>query len=414
MTITQRINEKKEKRVKLIHDAREMVEAAEKEGRALDGEARQKWETMLADAEAIEKDVELLERQDKAERSILEASEPIHPEAKATKPDAEKLREQRNAAWRSYLAFGMDALEPEQRKILRDMSQGTDTAGGYLNPTEDFRAMLIKAMDAQVFMRGLSTMFTITMGDTLGAPSITADPSAASWTAEAGSISADSTLAIGKRQLVPNQLTKLIKISQKLLRVQGGVNADALVVDRISYLLAYALENGYLNGSGSSQPLGVFTASANGISTSRDYSTSNTATTIEADNLIGQKYNIKAQYWPGLQWIFGRAATGMIAKLKDGDGQYLWQPSYQAGQPDRLLGFPVNISELAPATFTTGLYVGILGNFKAGYWIADLIQMEFQRLVELYAANSQVGIIGRVWSDGAPVLEEAFSRVKLA
>jgi HK97 family phage major capsid protein len=73
---------------------------------------------------------------------------------------------------------------------------------------------------------------------------------------------------------------------------------------------------------------------------------------------------------------------------------------------------PVNMSEYAPSTMTSALYVGILGDFSQ-YWIADALDMQIQRLVELYAETNQTGFIGRMESDGMPVLEEAFVRVKL-
>ena len=56
--------------------------------------------------------------------------------------------------------------------------------------------------------------------------------------------------------------------------------------------------------------------------------------------------------------------------------------------------------------------MGILGDFS-NYWIADSLALEMQRLVELYATTNQVALIGRMESDGMPVLEEAFVRVKL-
>jgi HK97 family phage major capsid protein len=103
----------------------------------------------------------------------------------------------------------------------------------------------------------------------------------------------------------------------------------------------------------------------------------------------------------------------MVAKLKTGAGEYIWRESVRAGEPDLLLGLPTYMSEYAPSTFTNGLYVGILGDFS-NYWIADALSMDMQRLDELYAATNQVGFIGRMESDGMPVLEEAFVRVKLA
>jgi HK97 family phage major capsid protein len=85
----------------------------------------------------------------------------------------------------------------------------------------------------------------------------------------------------------------------------------------------------------------------------------------------------------------------------------------RAGEPDRILNLPVAMSENAPNTMTTGLYVGMLGDFSH-YWIADALDMQVQRLTELYAETNQTGFIGRMESDGMPVLAEAFVRVKLA
>jgi len=70
------------------------------------------------------------------------------------------------------------------------------------------------------------------------------------------------------------------------------------------------------------------------------------------------------------------------------------------------------MSEYCPNTFTSGLYVGIIGDFK-NYWIADALSMRIQRLNELYSLTNQVGFVGRLESDGMPVLEEAFARIQL-
>lgn len=219
-------------------------------------------------------------------------------------------------------------------------------------------------------------------------------------------------MAFGARALEPNQLTKLLKMSLKLLNV-SALPIESIVRDRLGYKIAVPQENTYLNGTGAGQPLGVFTASAQGISTGRDVSTGNATTAFTFDGLKEAKYSLKAQYWPRLNWIMHRDAVKMAAKLKDGEGQYQWSASTVTGDPDRLLGFPVRMSEYSPNTFTTGLYVGILGDFS-NYWIADLQTIGFQRLDELYAETGQVGFIVRAWSDGMPVLEEAFARVTLA
>jgi HK97 family phage major capsid protein len=99
----------------------------------------------------------------------------------------------------------------------------------------------------------------------------------------------------------------------------------------------------------------------------------------------------------------------------------LWAPGVagarvgdvSAGLPDTILDAPYYISEYVPNTFTTGLYVGIIGDMSF-YWIADALSLQIQRLVELYAESNQIGLIGRLETDGLPVLEEAFARVTLA
>jgi len=157
---------------------------------------------------------------------------------------------------------------------------------------------------------------------------------------------------------------------------------------------------------------GLFTASADGISVARDVSTGNTATEIKFDGLFEAKYSVKDQYQAKCEWIFHRDGIKKIAKLKDSDGQYIWQPSVTLNVPDMLLGKAVNISEYAPNTFQSGLYVGIYGDLKQ-YMIVDSLNVEIQVLNELYARTNQVDYMARVEMDGAPVMAEAFARVKL-
>jgi len=130
--------------------------------------------------------------------------------------------------------------------------------------------------------------------------------------------------------------------------------------------------------------------------------------------LINAKFGLKQPYRIGTRakWLFNRTGVKNIRKLKDGIGQYFWEPALKAGEPDRVLDIPVFESEYVPDTWSTGQYVGILGDWSY-YWIADSLAVEIQRLDELYAAANKVGFISRIETDGMPVLAEAFVRVKL-
>ena len=308
--------------------------------------------------------------------------------------DAEKREKAEGIAWRSYV----------ERGDTRALEAGSDAAGGFIGAPQVEVKELLRVIEDANFVRGLSRKFTIT-AESLGVPTLT-PPSDAAWTSELLTGSADTTMAFGKRELRPHPLAKQIRVSNKLLR-QATIDPVALVREEFGLTFASTEENAFLTGTGTLQPLGVFTASADGISTGRDSSIDNTNSSMTADGLMRVKYTLKSQYWGRAQWIFHRDGVRQIATLKDGEGRYL----FDVGR-NTLLGFPMNVSENAPNTFTTGLYVGILGDFNF-YWIADALGFELQRLNELYAASNQTGFIGRKETDGAPVLEEAFVRVTL-
>jgi len=294
----------------------------------------------------------------------------------------------------------------------RTLQVGSDPEGGYLVRPEQFVARLIQAVDDQVHIRQVATVFQVAEASSMGVPTLDTDPDDADWTSELLTGNEDTAMRFGKRSLKPNPLAKRIKLSRTLLRL-AALPSEQIVIGRLAYKFGISQEKAFLTGDGADKPLGLFTASSDGVSTGRDVSEGNTTTSIQFDGLQEAKYSLKAQYWPRARWLFHRNAVKQVSKLKDGEGRYLWEPSVRAGQPDLILGHPLLVSEYVPATFTTGLYVGMFADF-AQYWIADSLAMEMQRLVELYAETNQVGFIGRMETDGMPVLEEAFVRVKLA
>lgn len=293
----------------------------------------------------------------------------------------------------------------------RALSADNDIYGGYLYAPLQLTQSLIKAVDNAVYMRQWATPNLLTSAESLGVPTLDTDPSDADWTHEVGTGDEDSSMSFGRRELKPHPLAKRLKISRKLL--MKSPDSEGLVVSRLGYKFGVTMEKAMLTGNGSGQPLGVFTASPNGISTGRDVSTDNTTTAVTFDGLINAKYSLKGQYWSRAKWLGHRDLGKMVAKLKDGNGQYIWRESVRVGEPDMLLGIPFYMSEYAPNTFTTGQYVGILGDFSFVH-TADSMAFEIQRLNELYAETNQIGLIGRLESDAMPVLEEAFVRVKLA
>lgn len=399
-----------QKRAKAYEDAKALLSKAEVEKRELTTEENTQYETLMAEVRALKVKADRILENEKIEKELRETPERWEsPESNGNSKGSPRATDEYRSAFKSFLTNGQGLLS---QKEVRALSAGSQPDGGALVAPEQFVAELIKFVDDQVFVRNLATKFTVSRAMSLGIPSLDTDPADADWTSEVATGSEDSSMKFGKRSLSPSPLAKRIKVSQSLLRL-ATLGAENIVMQRLGYKFAISEEKAFLTGTGANQPLGVFTASSFGVPTSRDVSTGNSTTAIAADNLLEVKYSLKAQYHARAQWIFHRDAVKSIAKLKDGNGQYLWVPSLMAGQPDKLLNMPVNMSEYAPNTFTTGLYVGILGDFSQ-YYIADSLEMTIQRLVELYAESNQVGFIGRMEVDGMPVLSEAFARVKLA
>jgi HK97 family phage major capsid protein len=392
------IRELMEKRATLVAEARKLLDLADGEKRELTAEERAQYDKTFDEARALGDKIQREQELREEERRLAEAGR-LEPEGKKENPEERKLQ-----AFRNFLVNGNAA---EYRALAND----SDASGGFLHAAEQFVARLIKGLDNRVFVRQYATVLPVTGSDTLGVPTLTADPADPTWTTEIAAPSEDSTMAFGRRSLQPEQLSKLIKISMKLLRT-SALPIENLVADRLAYKFAVAQENAFLNGDGDGEPLGIFTADANGINTDRDVSTGNSDTAVTADGLTEAKYALKAQYRGSARWIFHRDGVKKISKLKDGEGQYLWRPGITVGEPDILMGLPVDESEYVPTTWTTGLYVGALCNWS-NYWIAELQGVELQRLVELYAGTSQIGFIGRMYADGAPVLAASFVRVKL-
>ncbi len=417
--MSDRLKALREKRAKIVIDMRAVLDLPETEKREATADERLKHQELFDLQEDLRADVEASVRQEALDREMA-ASTAAGEEARAAAetaaasgngPDNVLSSEARALqCFNGWLASGeFRGVGVEE---IRALQADVDVTGGYTVAPEMFVAQLIKFIDDETFIRGRATTFMVTNADSMGAPSLDADPADPIWTAEILTGDEDSTMAFGKRELNPHPLAKRIKVSNKLMRI-SALGIESLVMARLAYKFGTTQENAFLNGSGSNQPLGLFTASVDGVTTARDVSTGNTTTAITFDGLIEAKYSVKGGYWANSSWLFHRDAMKQITKLKDGEGQYLWRPSVRDGEPDRILGHPIDVSEFAPNTFTTGLYVGLFGDFSH-YWIADALSMQVQRLVELYAETNQTGFIGRLETDGAPVLAEAFARVKLA
>lgn len=321
-------------------------------------------------------------------------------------------------AFCKYLRHGDKGLAGLGESELSALQSDDSESAGYLVGSQQFASGLLQTLDDMVFIRRLARVYQVPEADDLGIRARTAKASTFAWSSELTVSDADTSLKFGKRSLHPKHLTGQIEVSRDLLR-RSTMGVDGIVRGEGARDAGEVQEQAFLTGSGAGQPLGVFTASSNGISTARDKATGS-ATGFTADGLVAAKYMLKQGYRnggsrSGARWMFHRDGISKISQLKDGENHYMLQPArgLTGDEWDTLLGYPVDESEFAPNTYTDGLYSGILGNWSY-YAIADALDMEVQVLLELLARQNLVAYIFRLKTDGMPVLEEAFVRLKCA
>ena len=437
------LQELREARMKATVAARTIMDAAKKENRDLTDAENVQGDAAFGEVDRLKKEIDKLEQSEarkarlaQEERELSESAgrrtDPANPRGADPAPPTDGNRDanadytyefRRRGAkpvtvrYRAgsaehrrhtpgYRAAFRDALAYEARALQADL----DTAGGFIVSPEEFVAELLQDVDDEVMIRGMARKFT-TNAQSIGMPRRTAKMASFAWGSELSTPTADTSLKFGKRNLTPHYMTGEIVVSRDLLR-SGLMDVEAIVRSEIARDAGELEERAFISGSGAGQPLGLFTVSDDGITTARDVSSGNLATSITVDGLISAKFALKQVYRARAQWMFHRDAVAMIRKLKDGNGQYLWQPSVVAGEPDRILNLPSRESEWVPNTFTSGLYAGIIGDFS-NYWIVDSLDMGIQVLLETYARTNQNGYIVRRKVDGAPTIAEAFARVKL-
>jgi HK97 family phage major capsid protein len=393
-----------EKRAAALKAARDIHEKAVSENRDLGQEEQNSYDNALSEFKAIDGQIKTEERKDQLNKMNVSS------EILEVRKDAKEI-ELRKA----FSEFVRNGNNSPQENTYRALQQDNATQAGYLVAPQSFMAEMIQDMYRSTFFRQKARILpALVKSESLGIVSKTANMSSAAWGSEIGAPTADSSLAFGKREFRPRPATAEILVSKTLIR-NAAISPEMVVREELAHQFADLQETAYFTGDGVNKPLGVFVASDNGISTDQDVSTGNTTTTITFDGLIEAKYKIvKTAYWPNLEWYFHPDAVKMLAKIKDGEGQYIWRSSVVQGEPDMLLSFPVNMSEFVPNTFTASQYVGLLGSLKDGYYIVDSLNMEIQALYELYARTNQVDFIARIETDGQPVKNECFARVKLA
>ena len=384
-----------ERKATLINEMRAMNESAK--DRAFSDEEKKSYSEKEAELRSVVAKIEAEER-----KSTLDGFTNEPPAPTADNPGKTGGTEEKKAFFK---------MEKRSGDVFLSVGTGEAPGGAAALAPEEFLHEILKEVEKEAILYSRVRKLPVSGAGSLGVPYEKTDATAAEWTNEipATEIGYDKAWEFGKRSLSPIDLVKQILITKKILAA-SAFPIDTLAKDKIVEKLTSAFENGIINGSGTNQPLGVFTASADGIPASRDVETG--ASAISADDLINMKMSLRPEYRSKAVWVMGTEVLKDVMKLKATDGRYLWQPAIALGEPATILGLPVIESEYAPTAKTAGSYVAVLGDFSH-YWFAYWKGLDVTVLNEKYAGTNQIGFLGHTLADGQPTLPAAFARLKI-
>ncbi len=389
------ILELREKRAKAWEAAKAFLDSHRNEKGVLSAEDDASYSRMEQEITDLGKEISRLERQEAFEKEL---SQPVNMPLTG-RPAAGSLgKEKTGRASDEYRTNFWDMMRSKtpMPQVVNALQIGTDSEGGYLVPDE-YERTLVEALEEENVFRQLAKVIRTSSGDRK--IPVVATKGTASWIDEEGAY-LESDDSFGQVSIGAYKVGTMIKVSEELLN-DSVFDLEAYISREFARRIGAKEEEAFFTGDGSGKPLGVLAATG-GAETGV---TAASATAITADELIDLFYSLKAPYRRNAVWVLNDSTIKAIRKLKDNQGQYLWQPSLTAGAPDLLLGKPVRTSAYMPAIAADAKTVAF-GDFSY-YWIADRQGRSFKRLNELYAATGQVGFLASQRVDGKLVLPEA-------
>ncbi len=389
------INELRSKRATLWNTMEGFLDTHRNEKGVLSAEDDAIYTNMEKDLDDLTNEIRRMERREAYEEEL---SRPVNKpiiEGPEKQPSPEKTGRASNA-YKEDFGRHLRGKVP----IHNVLSESTDEDGGYLVP-EEFEHQIIDGLNENNVIRSLARVITTRNDRKIP---IAVGHSVANWTAENAAFT-ESNPTFGQKQIDAFKLTDLIRISVELLQ-DSEFDLESYIAEEFARAFGIAEEQAFCVGTGSGQPTGIFTESGGMVGV-----TTAASNAISVDEVINLIYALKSPYRKNAKFLMNDATVSLLRKLKDGNGAYLWQPSVQAGEPDKLLGYDLYTSPYAP-TVTAGALAIAFGDFK-NYWIGDRAGRTMQRLNELYATNGQVGFVATERVDGKMILPEGIQILKV-
>ena len=383
------------KRATAWEAAKTFLDAHQGENGLMSREDSETYDRMEKEVTDYTKEIERLTRQKEIDDELNKPmASPL-----TERPGAGAAPEKTGRASDAYRKAALQAMRTGFHQVSDILQEGVDTDGGYLVP-EEWDKRLIDVLNEENIMRGLATQLKTSGEHKIN---IAATKPTAAWIEEGGELQFTDA-KFGQKILDAHKLHVAIKITEELL-YDNAFNLEAYITTQFGKALANAEEDAFLNGDGTGKPVGLFHETKGG-----ETAITLTGTKIASDDVLNLIYKLKRPYRQKASFIMNDQTLADLRKLKDNNGAYLWQPSYQAGEPDRLCGYGIHTSAFAP-TVEAGKPVMAFGDYSY-YNIGDRGSRSFQPLRELFAGNGMIGYVAKERVDGLLILPEAVQIMK--
>lgn len=386
------INELREARNKAWQGAKAFVESKRDKDGLLSAEDAAAYAGMEKKIKDYSAEIERMEQMEAMENEL---NKPVNTPIVAKPMTADsKTKPKTGRASDEYREGMLKALRSNFKQVSNILQEGVDADGGYLVP-EEYDHRLIDVLTEENIMRSLSHIITTSGEHKIN---IAATKPAAAWIEEGGALTfGDATFS--QILLDAHKLHVAIKVTEELL-YDNAFNLENYIITQFGKALAHAEEDAFLNGDGSGKPTGLFAATGGGTVAGT------LSAAIKSDDMLDLVYALKRPYRKNASFIMNDKTLAQLRKLKDNNGAYIWQPSYQAGEPDKVLGYAVHTSAYAPENAIA------FGDYSY-YNIGDRGTRSFKQLNELFAGNGMIGYVAKERVDGKLILPEAVQILKL-
>jgi HK97 family phage major capsid protein len=388
----------REKQAKLIADARAKIEEIKTDTPAeRAAELRSASDKMMDEFDRLEALAKAEERL-AAREAELERGDPRRPKGEdtAVEPDG-KAEEARVKAFRSYLRGGERGLSAEEWKALREMraQSTTDAQGGYTIP-QGFMAELIVSLKAwgPMLDPGITRQIVTATGNQIDWPTLNDTNNMAYRLGENAQVTgADGDLVFSSKQIDAYKYASgPILVSSELMQ-DSAFDIEAIIRAAMAERFGRRLNGELTIGDGAGDPHGIVTASTLGFTAA--------GATVAFDELIELEHSIDPAYRsdPSCRWMFHDTTLKQLRKIKDNEGNYIWQPAdVRSGAPATLLSHPyvINQAMAVPAATSRSVLFGAMNR----YIVRRVREMAVRRLDERYADFDQIAFLAFARFDG--------------